>query len=45
MEQAKRISDEVVFVCDGQFCEAGPAEELFAEPRCPETQEYLRQGD
>ena len=44
MEQAKRVSDEVVFVCGGQVCEAGPTQELFAEPRCQETREYLRQG-
>lgn len=41
--QARRVSGETVFVCDGRFREFGPTEEFFANPREEETVAYLRQ--
>lgn len=42
VSQAKRVSDEAVFVCDGRICEAGDAKKLFADPTCLETRDYLK---
>lgn len=37
MHQAKRISDRVGFVFDGELVEVGPPEQIFEEPRDPRT--------
>jgi phosphate transport system ATP-binding protein len=42
--QAKRVSDETIFVCNGEICESGPAEKLLENPCCQETRDYLNQG-
>lgn len=39
--QAGRIADHVVLLDDGRLIEDGPAEDLFTNPRRPETQAYL----
>ncbi|MFQ5716413.1 MAG: phosphate ABC transporter ATP-binding protein [Nitrospinales bacterium] len=44
LEQAKRVSDHVVFVSGGCICETGRAEDFFSNPECRETWEYLRHG-
>ena len=45
LEQAKRICNETVFVCEKRICEAGDTTELFNNPCCRETQDYLEQGN
>jgi phosphate transport system ATP-binding protein len=42
--QAKRVSDETIFVCNGDICEAGDAQKLLEDPCCQETRDYLNQG-
>jgi phosphate transport system ATP-binding protein len=42
--QAKRVSDETIFVCNGEICEAGDAKKLLENPCCQETRDYLNQG-
>lgn len=44
LRQAKRIADYAIFLYFGQVMEQGPAEELFNNPKDPETQAYLK-GD
>ncbi|MFQ5671522.1 MAG: phosphate ABC transporter ATP-binding protein [Nitrospinales bacterium] len=45
LEQARRVSDETVFVCEGRVCESGRTPDLFANPSCRETQDYIEQGN
>lgn len=45
LEQARRVSDETVFVCEGRVCETGRTPDLFADPHCRETRDYLEQGN
>lgn len=42
VEQAKRISDEVIFLFDGKIIEEGKKEEIFNNPKKDETREYLK---
>lgn len=42
LEQAQRLGDETIFVCDGRVIEKGPTRELFNAPRMVETREFLR---
>ena len=44
LRQAKRIADYVVFLYMGKVVEKGPAEEVFNNPKEPETKAYIR-GD
>lgn len=41
LRQAKRIADYVVFMYLGEIVEAGPAAEIFANPKQELTREYL----
>lgn len=41
MAFAKKISDRVLFICDGVIKEAGTPEELFDHPKDPATQRFL----
>lgn len=41
IQQAKRIADHLVFLCDGRIIEAGPASTLFTNPSNPRTKAYL----
>ena len=41
MQQATRVADKTAFFYLGELIEAGPAKELFANPREQRTQEYL----
>ena len=41
LRQAKRIADYVVFMYLGEIIEAGPASEIFANPKKELTREYL----
>ena len=41
--QAKRIADEVVFICKGRVCETGNVYQFFENPCEEETKEYIRE--
>ena len=41
LAQARRISDDVVFLYNGRMIEAGPTAQVFAHPSKPETQDFL----
>ncbi|MFQ5681408.1 MAG: phosphate ABC transporter ATP-binding protein [Candidatus Omnitrophota bacterium] len=41
LDQARRIADDVVFVCGGRICEAGNAEAVFRSPQDIETKCYV----
>jgi phosphate transport system ATP-binding protein len=42
LRQARRVSDFIVFVYDGQIIEFGPTEELLLNPREELTKDYVR---
>lgn len=42
IQQAERISDQLIFLCDGKIIEQGPVNELFQNPRNSQTKEYLK---
>ncbi|MCX6350219.1 MAG: phosphate ABC transporter ATP-binding protein [Candidatus Aureabacteria bacterium] len=42
LRQAKRLADYVVFLYLGEMVEAGPAQEIFANPQKEMTREYIR---
>jgi phosphate transport system ATP-binding protein len=41
LRQARRISDYVLFMYDGELVEHGPAHKVFTEPEDRRTQEYI----
>jgi phosphate transport system ATP-binding protein len=41
IQQARRIADDVVFLCLGKVIESGTKEKMFSCPEKPETREYL----
>jgi len=41
LDQAKRIADHIVFICDGGICESGEADRFFHDPKKIETKCYL----
>jgi tungstate transport system ATP-binding protein len=41
MHQARRISDRVGFVLDGELVEMGPPEQIFEEPRDARTRQFV----
>jgi phosphate transport system ATP-binding protein len=41
IQQAKRIADNLVFVCDGKVIEQGQASRMFYQPASPKTAAYL----
>ncbi len=42
LRQARRVSDYIVFVYDGQIIEFGPTEELLLNPKEELTKDYIR---
>jgi len=42
IQQAKRIADNLVFICDGKLIEQGPASKILSCPTDPKTKAYLR---
>jgi phosphate transport system ATP-binding protein len=44
LRQAKRLADHVIFLYFGYVIEQGPANQIFDNPRQPETKAYIR-GD
>ena len=41
IQQARRIADHLVFICDGKLIEEGNASELFNQPKNAQTTAYL----
>jgi phosphate transport system ATP-binding protein len=41
LPQAKRITDDLIFLHQGKIRESGSTAEMFAEPICQETRDYL----
>ena len=41
MSQAKRVSDETIFMYMGELVEMGPTTELFTSPKVPKTAAYI----
>ncbi len=41
IQQAKRIADHLVFICDGKIIEQGPASAMFSCAKDSQTKEYL----
>jgi len=41
LEQARRLSDNMILFYDGRLLESGPTSQLFDAPRRPETARYL----
>ena len=42
LQQAKRLADEVLYFHKGTLLEAGPAEQVLAEPMQPQTKQFLQ---
>ena len=42
MQQARRISDEVLFMYEGKLIESGETEQMFENPRVPHTHDYIK---
>jgi phosphate transport system ATP-binding protein len=45
LRQAVRLADYAVFMSAGSIIEQGPADEMFKNPRTPELQDYLLNGN
>ena len=43
IQQARRVADQLIFMCDGKIIEQGPAQQLFTHPRQPQTRQYLNE--
>ncbi len=41
LAQAKKVADEVMFLCDGEVCETGKSRDFFENPCRNETRDYL----
>lgn len=41
IKQAKRIADNLVFICDGKLIEQGPTSKMISCPSSPQTRAYL----
>lgn len=41
VQQAARVADSAAFLLDGELVEAGPARELFVNPRHKRTEDYI----
>ncbi len=42
LDQAKKIADDVVFICEGKLIEHGMSENVFSNPYQQQTKDYLR---
>jgi len=42
LEQAQRLEGHTIFMCDGRVIERGKSSQLFIDPQCIETREFLR---
>ncbi len=43
IQQAKRISDYLIFMCEGKVIEQGPKQKIFCQPEKKKTQQYLNE--
>lgn len=43
IQQARRIADRLIFMCNGQIIEQGPKEKLFQHPETEQTRKYLNE--
>lgn len=43
IQQARRIADHLVFLCEGRIIEQGPAEKMFTHPAQTQTRTYLNE--
>lgn len=41
MQQAARVSDVTAFFCEGRLVEAGATGDIFTNPECQETEDYI----
>jgi len=41
LQQARRIADDVIFICKGRICEMGEVGQFFENPCKEETKEYI----
>jgi len=41
IQQAKRIADRVIFMCEGSIIEQGTADDMFTKAKHPKTRSYL----
>ena len=41
LDQARRLAESVVFVCEGRVIEKGPSQEFFARPERIESREFI----
>lgn len=41
IQQARRIADRLIFMCDGKIIEQGSKQKLFSHPEKPQTRAYL----
>jgi phosphate transport system ATP-binding protein len=41
MKQAKKLSDSVIFFCNGKIVESGSVQEIFEDAQSPLTKEYI----
>lgn len=41
LRQAKRLADHVIYMYMGEVIEAGPAKEVFTNPKHERTRQYL----
>jgi len=44
IQQARRIADYIIFMCDGEIIEAGNKEQMFNNPRKKQTRNYLTEN-
>lgn len=44
IQQAKRIADHLVFMCEGKIIEQGPKQKLFNQPEKKQTKQYLNEA-
>jgi phosphate transport system ATP-binding protein len=42
IQQAERVADQLIFLCDGKIIEQGPVNKLFQNPEKQQTKEYLK---
>ena len=42
IQQARRIADQIIFMCDGKIVEQGSKEKIFSNPRKKQTAQYLK---
>ena len=41
MAFARDVANHIVFMNDGVICEEGTPQEIFTNPKCPETKAFL----